>query len=83
MSDAFTADWQALGLPDHSPFAILARPRAQAPAPVAPKPKKHRPTRREKVLASLREPGETNFNVPIMTRAESDRTLAIAGRGLA
>lgn len=74
-------DFAALGLPDHSPFAILSRPRAELKETPA-KPKKIRPTQREKVLASLREPGETNFNTPIMTRAESDRTLAIQGRGL-
>lgn len=79
---AYVCDFAALGLPDHSPFAILSRPRAQSPAPVEPKPKKPRQTIQQKVLASLREPGETNFNVPIMTRAESDRTLAIQGRGL-
>lgn len=82
---AYTSDFEALGLPDHSPFDILSRPRALPSTSAQPPMKrgpKHRQTTREKVLASLREPGETNFNVPIMTRAESDRTLAIGGRGM-
>lgn len=74
-------DWQALGLPDHSPFEILRRPRAPIkPAPV--KVKKPSRTRLQQVLAALNDPTESNFNVPIMSRAESDRTLAIQGRGL-
>lgn len=74
-------DWKALGLDFHSPFAILSQPRApikEAP----PKPKKVRKTMQERVIASLEDPKPGHFNTDIPTRAESDRTLAIAGRGV-
>ena len=75
-------DWKAIGLDFHSPFEILSRPRApikEAP----PKPKKVRKTMQERVIASLQDlPNPSHFNTDIMTRAESDRTMAIAGRAL-
>lgn len=58
MNDPRHTDWEAIGLPDKSPFDILSRPRAQAPAEPAPKPSKPRMTNHEKTLASLREPAE-------------------------
>lgn len=75
-------DWEALGLPDHSPFAILSRPRAIPATPSAPKKRGPRKNWREKVLATLDNKGNTAFNVPIMSREQSDRTLSIQGRGL-
>lgn len=75
---AYVCDFAALGLPDHSPFDILSRPRAPIKAtPV--KVRKPNKTRLEQTLAAL---NDRNFNVPIMTREQSDRTLAIHGRGL-
>lgn len=81
-------DWQALGLPDHSPFDILSRPRAVPMAVTAPKKRGPKPKRTmaERAIASLSDPGErkpSHFMVDIMSREESDRTLAIAGRGFA
>lgn len=81
MNEAFITDWKALGLPDHSPFDILSRPRAEINTKAAPKKRGPKPrTALQKVLGSLRDPGDSSrFNTPIMTRAESDRTLAIQG----
>lgn len=73
-------DWKALGLDFKSPFDILYKPMAIPDSAVKAAPKKPRQTTREKVLASLREKGESHFNTPIMTRAECDRTTAIAGK---
>lgn len=82
--DPAQTDWQAIGLPDHSPFDILSRPRA-VPNSKAKAPRKRGPrkTRLQKVLATLDNKGNTAFNTPIMSREESDRTNAIAGRGFA
>lgn len=82
---AYLTDFDKLGLPDHSPFAILSRPRAtlqacDAPKKRGPKPKR---TQREKVLASLRDNKADHFNTPIPTREEGDRTMAILNRGMA
>lgn len=77
-------DWQALGLPDHSPFDILSRPRAvpnlKAKAPQKRGPRK---TRLQKVLATLNNRQNTAFNTDILSKKECDRTNAIAGRGFA
>lgn len=82
LQDPAQTDWQALGLPDASPFEILSRPRAPLAQP-KPKPKKVRKSRLEQTLASLEDlPRPIRFNTDIMSRAESDRTNAIAGRGL-
>jgi hypothetical protein len=83
-ASAYLTDFEVLGVPDHSPFAILYRPReavmpSTAPKKTGPKPAR---TKFQKVMGSLREPGDSRFNTAIATRAESDRTLAIAGRGL-
>lgn len=63
------------------PFEVLYRPRA--PMAISQPPKKRGPKARNhiaKTLAALRDPDAGNkFNTPIMTRAESDRTLAIQG----
>lgn len=85
MKDAFDTDFAALGLPDHSPFAILSRPKAtpamcEQPKKRGPKPKR---TNRDKVLASLRDNKADRFNTPIPTREEGDRTMAILNRGMA
>lgn len=80
MNEAFTTDWKGIGLPDRSPFDILRRPRAEPKPTQAPKKRGPKKTQREKVLASLRDPGEATrnaFNVDLMTRAETDRTNAI------
>lgn len=75
---AYSTDWKALGLPDHSPFDILRQPHAE---PRERAPKKPGKTQRERVIASLADlPGTNHFNVDIASRQESDRTLAIAGR---
>jgi len=81
---AYTSDFEALGLPDRSPFDILSRPRAEINTKAAPKKRGPKPrTALQKVLGSLRDPGDSSrFNTPIMTRAESDLTLAIGGRGM-
>lgn len=70
---AYTTDYKALGLPDHSPFAILERPLAQ---PKPPRPRKVQKTKREMMLAAL-EDKPSHFNTPIPSREESDKTLAI------
>jgi len=84
MNEDFASDWKALGLLDKSPFDILSRPRAEIKPSMAPKKRgpKQKRTQIERVLASL-EDKPNHFAVPIMTRAESDRTSAIAGRGMA
>lgn len=78
---AYSTDFDKLGLPDRSPFAILSRPRAQINTGTAPKkrgPKAR--TQRERIIASLQDlPIARNFNTDIPTREESDRTLAIRG----
>lgn len=60
LNDPARTDWEALGLPDHSPFDILSRPRA-VPNPAAHAPQKRGPkpsrTNREKTLAALRSRG--------------------------
>lgn len=75
-------DWKALGLDFNSPFDILSKPRAIPATPSASKKRGPRKNWREKVLATLDNKGNTAFNVPIMSREQSDRTLAIHGRGL-
>tara|TARA_B100001250_G_scaffold410687_1_gene437637 strand:- start:1101 stop:1367 length:267 start_codon:yes stop_codon:yes gene_type:complete len=78
-------DWQALGLPDQSPFDILSRPRA-VPNAAAKPPRKRgpKPSVAQRVIASLRDlPKPARFCTDIMSKAESDRTNAIAGRGFA
>lgn len=85
MKDAFDTDFAALGLPDHSPFAILSRPRAtlqacDAPKKRGPKPKR---TQREKVLASLRDTKAEKFNTHILSREELDQANAVRNRGMA
>lgn len=77
---AYTSDFEALGLPDHSPFDILSRPRAvpntsaQPPMKRGPKPR----TALMKTLASLEDlPKPSHFNTDIMSREESDKTLSI------
>lgn len=83
--DPTHTDWQALGLPDQSPFDILARPRAVPNASAKPARKRGpKPSLAQRVIASLtdRKTG-SSFNTDIMSRAESDRTNAIAGRGFA
>lgn len=79
---AYACDFVALGLPDPSPFDILSRPRAEPKPHKPPRKRGPRKTRLQKVLATLDNKGNTAFNTPIMSREESDRTLAIAGRGL-
>lgn len=78
---AYYTDFARLGIPDHSPFAILSKPRAQINTGTAPKkrgPKAR--TQRERIIASLQDiPNPNHFNTDIMTREESDRTLAIRG----
>lgn len=85
MKDAFDTDFAALGLPDHSPFAILSRPRATLQACDAPKKRGPKPKRTalQKVLGSLRDNKADRFNTPIPTREEGDRTMAILNRGMA
>lgn len=83
--DPAQTDWQALGLPDASPFEILSRPRAVPNAAAKPARKRGpKPSLAQRVIASLtdRKAGRS-FNTDIMSRAESDRTNAIAGRGFA
>lgn len=82
---AYLIDFDKLGLPDHSPFAILDRPiatpaRCEMPKKRGPKPKR---TNRDKVMASLRDNKGDHFNTPIPTREEGDRTMAILNRGMA
>lgn len=82
MNEALQTDWQALGLPDHSPFDILSRPRAIPMTKTAPKKRGPKKNTRERTLASLRDPGDakpSHFNMHIATREEVDRTRAIAG----
>jgi hypothetical protein len=81
---AYVCDFAALGLPDHSPFAILSRPRTIPNAAAKPARKRGpKPSAAQRTIASLRDlPGPARFCTDIMTRAESDRTLAIQGRGL-
>ena len=74
--DPFGTDFDALGLPDHSPFDILKRARAEAAEPPV-KSKKPLRSARDKVLAALRDRGP--FNTPIPTRQDSDRTQSING----
>lgn len=86
MSDSFNTDWDSIGLPDQSPFDILSRPRAVPDTARAPKKRGPKPSIRERVIASLRDPGErrpTAFNVDILNQAESDRTQSIRNRGMA
>lgn len=84
MKDAFDTDFAALGLPDHSPFAILSRPKSMPTTCEQPKKRGPKPrTAREKVLASLRDNKADRFNTPIPTREEGDRTMAILNRGMA
>lgn len=80
MNDAFNTDWDSIGLPDQSPFDILSRPRAVPDTAKAPKKRGPKPSARERVIASLRDPEEgrrVRFNVDIMSRAETDRSNAI------
>lgn len=78
-------DWKALGLPDKSPFDILSQPRA-VPNAAAKPPRKRgpKPSLAQRVIASLtdRKTG-SSFNTDILSKAECDRTNAIAGRGFA
>lgn len=77
---AYSTDFAKLGLHDHSPFDILKKPIAE---PKAPKAKKRGRTQRERIIASLQElPAPNHFNTDIMSREESDQTLAIQGRRL-
>lgn len=72
---AYLCDFNALGLPDQSPFDILKQPKA---TPRTPKEKKPSKTQREMVMASLQDlPGQSRFNTDIPSRAESDRTISI------
>lgn len=73
-ASAYSTDFAKLGLPDHSPFDILSRPRAEIKTRAPKKPVR---TQRERVLASLSDPKPSHFNTDIPTREESDRTLAI------
>lgn len=80
MNEAFATDWKAIGLPDHSPFDILSRPRAQAATAQAPKKRGPKPrTTLQKTLATLNNKGNTAFNPHILTREEADRTQSIKG----
>jgi hypothetical protein len=81
---AYSSDWKALGLSDHSPFAILSRPRAETLPSTAPRKRVPKPSATQRVIASLRDlPTPGRFCTDIPSREESDRTTAIAGRGLA
>lgn len=74
---AYTTDYKAMGIHGKNAFYILDLPRA-TPAPTRFKKKPGRPRKSiEKTLAALSEPN--HFNVDIMSREESDRTLAILG----
>jgi hypothetical protein len=71
-------DWKALGLDFNSPFDILSKPRAEPKAMQAPRKRGPKPSLAQRVIASLRDlPGPTRFSTDIMSRAESDRTMAI------
>lgn len=76
MNESFLSDWKAIGLDFKSPFDILSKPIAE------PKPKKKRKakTQKERVIASLQDiPKPGHFNTDILSREESDRTMAIRG----
>ena len=83
--DPAYTDWQALGLPDQSPFAILSRPRAIPNAAAkAPRKRGPKPSISQRVIASLTDlPKPARFCTDIPSRSESDRTNAIAGKGFA
>lgn len=66
MNEAFETNWQAIGLPDRSPFDILSRCRA-----------KIKPSKAPKRMPALRDNTSDHFNTPITTREESDRTASI------
>lgn len=85
MKDAFDTDFAALGLPDHSPFDILSRPKAMPATCAQPKKRGPKPKRttREKVLASLRDNKADRFNTHILSREELDQANAVRNRGLA
>jgi hypothetical protein len=71
-------DWKALGLDFNSPFDILSKPLAEPKALQAPRKRGPKPSLAQRVIASLRDlPGPTRFSTDIMSRAESDRTMAI------
>lgn len=78
---AYRTDFAKLGLPDRSPFDILAKQRAPATPHKTPKKRGPKPKRSmaERAIASLRDPKPNHFNSDIMTREESDRTQAIRG----
>lgn len=84
-ASAYATNFQAIGLPDQSPFDILSRPRAVPNAAAKPARKRGpKPSLAQRIIASLsdRKTGRS-FNTDIMSKAESDRTNAIAGRGFA
>lgn len=87
----FDTDYAALGLADHSPFAILSKPRIapqhyKQPAKRGPKPSRH-----QQMLSALESPEEraakilvnnkmTRYNresINTDTRSQADRTQAI------
>ena len=84
-ASAYLIDFDKLGIPDHSPFAILSKPRATPKPMNTPKKRGPRPkqTTRDRTLASLRDNTGNPFNTLIPTRDESDRTMAIMNRGAA
>lgn len=81
MTSAYETDFEALGIPDHSPFDILHRPKAE-PRATEPKKKPGRPptSASEKTIRALSDNTTSPFNTPIETLAQADRTRAIGRR---
>lgn len=74
MSDAYSTDWAAIGLPDHSPFAVLARPRAE------PQHHKVAQKRGPKMTLASREKvlrDNSSKSISISKPADADKTTRI------
>jgi len=76
MTDAHATDFEAMGVPDRSPFDILGRPKA----PLKPSPPRNRQGHTFTPLRGPVKNSAPNFNVPIATAADSMRTAAIKGK---
>ena len=78
MNHPHATDFAALGLRDHSPFAILERPRA----PLQPSPQPNRQGTNSSPLRGTPRNSAPAFNVPIAGKAESGKTARIKGKTL-